>query len=183
MPVKPRCWVGWREWLALPELGISAIKAKIDTGARNSALHAFNIKLFTEHGQQRVRFIVHPLQKRKDKKLVCHADVLGERWVSDSSGHREHRLVIRTPVRMGDQTWPIEITLTNRDAMTFRMLLGRSALHNRLLIDPDGSYLASKPPGKRHAGKVKGDDEPHERRTFERRRGVRRIDGKVRRAK
>ncbi|MEO7557816.1 MAG: ATP-dependent zinc protease [Gammaproteobacteria bacterium] len=137
--IKP--WVGWREWVALPELGITAIKAKIDTGARNSALHAFKLEKFEEDGRLRVRFNVHPLQDRKDKTVECVADVVDERWVSNSGGHRERRLVIRTPVQVGKRSWPIEITLTNRSSMTFRMLMGRTALQGRLLIDPEASYL------------------------------------------
>ncbi|MEO5702394.1 MAG: ATP-dependent zinc protease [Gammaproteobacteria bacterium] len=141
MAVKTKPWVGWREWVALPELGIVAIKAKIDTGARNSALHAFKLEQFEEDGRLRVRFSVHPLQDCKDKTVVCVADVVDERWVSNSTGHRERRLVIRTPVQVGKRSWPIEITLTNRSSMTFRMLMGRTALQGRLLIDPEASYL------------------------------------------
>jgi len=142
---KTKSWVGWREWVGLPELGIPAIKAKIDTGARNSALHAFKWEKFEENGCLRVRFSVHPLQERNDKKIVCVADVIDERWVIDSGGHREWRLVIRTPVQVGQRSWPIEITLTNRSAMTFRMLLGRTALQGRLLVDPEASYLLKTP--------------------------------------
>lgn len=141
MVSKTKSWVGWREWVALPELGIDAIKAKIDTGARNSALHAFKLERFEEDGRLRVRFSVHPLQGRKDKSIVCVADVVDERWVSNSGGHRERRLVIRTPVQVGKRAWPIEITLTNRSAMTFRMLMGRTALQEHLLVDPEASYL------------------------------------------
>jgi hypothetical protein len=136
--------VGWREWLALPELGIPAIKAKLDTGARTSALHTFAIKPFERKGQLKVRFGIHPLQKRRDVELSCTANVVDRRIVTDSGGHRELRYVIQTPVLLGNRVWPIEITLTNRDTMMFRMLLGRSAMQDGLLITPHSSYLTGR---------------------------------------
>jgi hypothetical protein len=134
--------LGWREWVALPELGIDAIKAKIDTGARTSALHAYRITVFEDDGRRRVRFAVRPVQRRKQPEVECIADVIDERMVTSSSGHRERRLVIRTPLDVGGRTWPIEITLTDRDEMSFRMLLGRQALRRRVLIDPGRSFRA-----------------------------------------
>jgi len=136
--------VGWREWLALPELGIPAIKAKLDTGARTSALHTFAIEPFETEGQLKVRFGIHPLQKRRDVELSCTANVFDRRVVTDSGGHRELRYVIRTPVSLGNRVWPIEITLTNRDTMMFRMLLGRSSMQGALLIAPNSSYLTGR---------------------------------------
>lgn len=132
--------LGWREWVALPELGIPAIKAKIDTGARTSALHAFYLETFHVNRRRRVRFGVHPLQRRVDFELFCETDVVDERYVIDSGGHGEQRIVIHTPVLLGDAIRPIEITLTNRDSMMFRMLLGRTALERRFLVDPARSY-------------------------------------------
>ena len=132
--------VGWREWMVLPALGIPAVKAKIDTGARSSTLHAFQLDTYRDRGAERVRFAFHPLRKRDDLALVCDTEVLDRRVVSDSGGHRERRVVIETPVRLGEQEWTIEVTLTNRDSMLFRMLLGRTALAGRFLVDSSLSY-------------------------------------------
>jgi hypothetical protein len=137
--------VGWREWVSLPELGIKKIKAKIDSGARTSCLHAFYIETFKKNGGNWVRFGIHPYQKNTDKKLYCEAEIIDERVVSDSGGHKENRYVIKTQLVLGDKSWPIEITLSNRDTMRFRMLLGRTAMENKINIIPEASYLAGKP--------------------------------------
>jgi hypothetical protein len=135
---------GWREWVALPDLGIPAIKAKVDTGARTSALHAFNLRPFVENGKQRIEFSVHPKQRDAETVIVCQSDVLDQRVVSDSGGHREERFVILTMLFIGGRKWPIEMTLTARDNMKFRMLLGRTAIENRALVDASSSYLVGK---------------------------------------
>lgn len=143
---RPRLLVGWREWLALPELGITHIKAKIDTGARTSALHAFAIKPYKMDGKHYIRFKIHPFQHRKDVVVECAAEVKDVRWVTDSGGHSERRYVIKTRVKLGGRLWPIEVTLTNRDPMHFRMLLGRTAMRRRIVVEPTVSYLMANAP-------------------------------------
>lgn len=140
----PETVIGWREWVALPELGLPAIKAKIDTGARTSALHAFYVEPFRRRGKELVRFGIHPLQRRESIVVHCKAAVADRRRVSDSGGHHEMRFVIETSIAVADETWPIEITLTNRDTMMFRMLLGRTAMAKHVVIDPARSYLSGR---------------------------------------
>ena len=139
--VTPKPVLGWREWVGLPEIGIDAIKAKVDTGARTSALHAFDVREEVRKGKHIVKFKMHPLQKNTEKIINCQAELLDKRVVTDSGGHREKRFVIKTIIAVGDITYPIELTLTDRDTMLFRMLLGRTAIAPRFMVDPKKSYL------------------------------------------
>lgn len=139
--MKEKLIVGWREMLSLPNLGIDKIKAKIDTGARTSCLHAFKVESFHKGDTLWVRFWIHPIQHNSEVEVVCEAKVMDERTVRDSGGHEESRYVIESEVNIGGQQWPIEITLTNRENMAFRMLLGRTAMNNRIIVDPAESFL------------------------------------------
>lgn len=139
--------LGWREWVGLPELGISRIKAKVDTGARTSALHAFEVTPFSEDGRERVAFRMHPVQKDNTTIIDCVTDIIDRRVVTDSGGHKEERYVIRTELQIGQYHWPIEATLTSRDDMLFRMLLGRTALKRHAVVNPARSYVVGKKSG------------------------------------
>ena len=145
--------VGWKEWVALPELGLMALRVKVDTGARTSALHAVDLQLVEVRGRRRVRFVVHPVGKNPHVKVQAEADVVDERTVVSSSGHEEHRVVIRTPLRLGLSAaapeWPIELTLTDRRRMRMRMLLGREAMKGRIVVHPGAEYLHGQIPSAR----------------------------------
>lgn len=131
--------IGWQEWCSLPELNIKYIKAKIDTGARTSALHAYNIKEFSRNGIKVLRFDIYPLQGSQDTIIKAEARVLDKRYVMSSNGHKENRYVILTPLELNGFTWDIQLTLSNRDPLRFRMLLGREALSRHCIIDPSRS--------------------------------------------
>lgn len=133
--------IGWREWVALPQLGVEAIKAKVDTGARSSSLHAFDVHEFEEGGIPYVSFRVHPIQRETHTTIGARAQLSDRRIVRNPGGREELRPVIVTNVAIGDRSWPIELTLTRRDAMGFRMLLGRQAVRRRFVVDPGRSYL------------------------------------------
>jgi len=138
-PVKKT--VGWREWVSLPALDVPRIKAKIDTGARTSAMHAWDIQPFESDGQQWVSFEVHPFQRNNREILRCAALVVDRRSVRSSSGHKEYRYVISTDMMIGGVLHSVEITLTNRDQMGFRLLLGRTAMRGYYLVDPQRSFI------------------------------------------
>jgi hypothetical protein len=137
--------LGWREWVSLPDLDTPWIKAKVDTGARSSALHAFDLEHFDCDGRNWVRFSIHPWQRTASEAHTVTAPLLERRSVRSSSGRAQDRPVVITPLRIGDEQWDIELTLTRRDEMGFRMLLGREAIRGRFLVDPGRSYLEAKP--------------------------------------
>ena len=137
----PKPVIGWREWVAIPELGVAQVKAKVDTGARTSALHAFDIRGFKRRGRRMVRFRVHPIQRSVEETVEAEAVLLDQRVVRSSMGKEQFRRTIRVEVTVAGLTFPIELTLTSRDSMGYRMLLGRQALQGRFLVDPSRSYL------------------------------------------
>ncbi len=137
--------IGWREWVGLPDFGISAIKAKVDTGARSSSLHAFDLQAFEREGVAWVRFSVHPVQRKNTPTIQLEAPVLEYRSVRSSSGRASRRPVVVTNVTLLGVTWPVELTLASRDKMGFRMLLGREAFRRRFLVDAGKSYCGGKP--------------------------------------
>ncbi|QSX34399.1 30S ribosomal protein S6--L-glutamate ligase [Shewanella avicenniae] len=139
--IEPKIVIGSDEWCAFPSLNIPAIKARVDSGAKTSSLHAINIQPFSRNGEAWVSFEVHPIQDNRKVTVHCEAKVIDQRIIKSSSGDREKRLVIRVPLAMGEQLWDVEVTLTNRDSMGYRMLLGREAMHGRTLVDPAGHCL------------------------------------------
>lgn len=142
---KPKMLIGWEEWCALPNLGLPAIKAKIDTGAKTSALHAYDIEPFKEDGGEFVRFKIHPLQKNDELEKICVAPLADYRYVISSNGEREKRFVIATELEFPDKRILAELTLTSRHKMAFRMLLGREALRKaKYAVDPSKSFLLGK---------------------------------------
>jgi len=138
---EPQWVIGWREWIELPELQVRAVKVKIDTGARSSALHATDVQYFQAQGKRMVRFVMHPHQRDLRGSVRAEAPLVGHRKVRDSGGHVETRPVITTKVRLHERCWNVELTLTDREEMGFRMLLGRLALRRLFVIDPGRSFL------------------------------------------
>ncbi len=140
-PARASAALGWLEWVALPELGLPTIKAKIDTGARTSALHAFAIEPFGGPDMPRVRFGIHPIPERPDVEIFCSAKLIDHREVTSSNGETELRYIIETNVRIGERKWPIHISLTNRENMQHRMLVGRRAIEYEMYVNPSQSFL------------------------------------------
>lgn len=137
--------VGSEEWCSLPTIGIPTIKARVDSGAKTSAIHAINIKTFTKNQQEWVKFDINPIQNNAKALIHCEAQLIDQRIVKSSSGFREKRYVIQTSVSLGDKTWDIEVTLTNRDSMGYRMLLGREAMSGRVMVDPEQRFVLGQP--------------------------------------
>lgn len=135
--------IGWREWIRLPELGDATVKAKVDTGARTSSLHAYDITELEGDGEPRLRFSFHPVQRDEVTTVTAEAKLVDRRTVTASNGQSELRYVIETQAVIDGEPTPIELTLTRRDAMGFRMLLGRRALRGRFVVDPKRSFRAS----------------------------------------
>lgn len=145
--------IGWREWVGLPDLGIQKIKAKVDTGARSSSLHAFDLQTFQQAGEEWVRFSLHPVQRNKETVVHTEAKVLEHRSVRSSSGKASLRPVVMTRVELLGISWSVELTLANRDDMGFRMLLGREAFRGRFVVDAGSSFHGGKPKRKRPSRK------------------------------
>jgi hypothetical protein len=137
--------IGWREWVSMPEFGIIEVKAKVDTGADNSSLHAFNIERSVEDGVDMVRFEIHPRQRKRKPSIDCVAKVVGERKVKNPGGRSELRPVIRTKLIVAGEELDALVNLTTRDEMTFRMLLGRRTVRNHFVVDPGRSYIGGRP--------------------------------------
>lgn len=135
--------IGWREWVRLPELEGAVVKAKVDTGARTSSLHAFDLTETERDGETWIEFSFHPLQRDEDTVARGAARLVDRRKVTASSGHSELRYVVETELELNEHSFPIEMTLTRRDAMGFRMLLGRRALRDHAIVDPRRSYLGA----------------------------------------
>lgn len=140
---KPKLIAGWREWAQLPELQVEKIKVKVDTGAKTSSLHAFELAPFSHMGEDWVRFVVHPFQDNDTITCTCACPILDHRWITSSSGHSQKRFIVQASLIIGDFSSLIEISLANRDEMGFRMLVGRNALKGRVLVDPSHSFLLS----------------------------------------
>lgn len=138
--------VGWCEWVELPEFKVEAVKAKVDTGAKTCAIHAYFVEPYEKEGQTWVKFGLHPNQDSLEESVECHAPLADRRKVTDSGGHTEERFVICTKVQVGEQLFEAEMTLTNRDSMRFRMLLGRNALNTRFVVNPAEAFLQGHKP-------------------------------------
>lgn len=158
---KHRLVLGWREWIKLPDLKVKSIKAKIDTGAKSSSIHTFDLKTYSKHGKDFARFKILPMQRSDLRVVEAESEIVEFRNVKSSNGEVALRPVIETNITMLGKTWPIELTLASRDEMGFRMLLGRDAFRGRFLVDVSLSYLGGRPKRKKKKhGKKHGDSDP-----------------------
>lgn len=149
--------IGSEEWVGLPSLNIPAIKVRVDSGAKTSALHAVNIQPFQRNNETWVSFEVYPLQNNGKKMIRCQAFVVDKRVVKSSTGNRENRYIIKTPITIGEETWDVEISLTNRDSMGYRMLFGREAMIGRMMVDPENSFMLGDLSDEEVSNKYQGD--------------------------
>lgn len=140
---KPKLIVGWREWAQLPELGIDHIKVKVDTGAKTSSLHTFQLSTVKHSGQDYVKFDIHPIQDNDSIIYTCISPIVDYRWITSSTGHRQRRFIIETHLKIGEYSTLVQLSLASRDEMGFRMLIGRAALKKEVLVDPAHSFLLS----------------------------------------
>ena len=152
-PFYAKSIIGWREWVSLPDLDISQIKVKVDTGAKTSSLHAEEMERFLRKGRPWVRFQLYPMQRSHVGGRKVELEVIDERRIRSSNGQVEKRPVVQTNIHFCGRTWPIELTLSNRDLMGFRMLLGREAIHEQFIVDVSHSFLASKLRKKKRSSK------------------------------
>lgn len=135
--------IGWKEWAKLPALHVPLIKVKIDTGAKTSALHVYNLEILKIKSKDYASFIIHPLQKNDIISRKCCCEIVGKKIVKSSNGQKEERYMIRTPIQIGSKVWDINITLTNRDIMHHRMLLGREAMRS-IVVNPSKIFCQSR---------------------------------------
>jgi len=147
--------IGWREWVGLPAFGIKTIKVKVDTGARSSSLHVYDMVEFEKDGKTWVKFKMHPVQRRTDQTIKVEVEVLEHRSVRSSSGKAAIRPVVITEIELLGETWSVELTLASRDNMGFRMLLGREAFRGRFLVDAGNSFYNGKPKRKKKKSSIK----------------------------
>ncbi|EKE09430.1 MAG: hypothetical protein ACD_16C00176G0003 [uncultured bacterium] len=142
-PKKQKLNAGWREWAQLPDLGVDKIKVKIDTGAKTSSLHAFQVSTVRHDGREFVKFDIHPIQDNDTVIYTCLSPIVDYRWITSSTGNRQQRIIIETRLKIGAYSSIVQLSLANRDEMGFRMLIGRAALKKEVLVDPAHSFLLS----------------------------------------
>lgn len=154
---KERISTGWQEWALLPELGLTPLQTKIDSGRQTSTLHAFMTEEFEKDGQPHVRFCIHPKQNDRTEAVLCEAPILGKFEGTNKYGKKEDDYLIKTTIQMGNEQWPVELVITNMDEMTFRLVLGHSAIDGRLIVDPAATFLLGSSDDVTHNSSQKAD--------------------------